>query len=230
MVRNMTAALVAALLAMPLLASVRREKVEVDTTDSATVPAGGTLRLQGGLGDLNVETWDGPNIQIEVARFRYAADSAEKAAFEKDLKAISVSVKQEGSNAVVTTAFPHRSFWVKLIKGKTDAGIEYRVRVPRGTNIAVDHGDGAVVVADTGGDIDVTAEHGDIVALLSPDQYKIDARSQVGRVDSDYAGDYHHKRIIGEIYNAKADGAHHVHLRLKCGDITIQQALQFKYS
>src|ERR1035438_5635818 len=84
----------AAALAMPLLAGQRLQKVEVNTTDTATVPANGTLRIEGGLGDLNVETWDSPNVQISVARFRYA-DDLEKAAFEKDLKAITVTVKQE---------------------------------------------------------------------------------------------------------------------------------------
>jgi len=230
MVRGVTIALLSCAFALPLFADARMQKVEVDSTAVAPVPSNGSVRIEGGLGDLTIEPWDGKDVRVSVARIRYAED-AEKAAIEKELKEITVAVKQETGATVVTTHFPHRGFWVKLLKGKTNADIEYRIQVPRGTNLAIDHGDGAVVLMDTGGNIDVKAGIGDIVALLSPaDGYAVDAHTDAGRVDSDFDGSFHHKRIVGENYGTKGSATHHIKLRLKVGDITIQRTVEFKYS
>ena len=217
-------------LAMPSAAGPRLQKVEWTTSDTATIAANGTLRIEGTLGDLNVETCDCTDVRIGVTRYRYADDS-EKAEFEKGLKEISVSVKQENGGPVVTAIFPHREFWVKLIKGRTSANVEYRIQVPKGTNLTIHHGSGAVLLMETGGNLDVSADHGDIVTQLpSPGDYAIDARVGVGRVDSDFDGGFHHKHIIGESFVTKTTSDRHVKLRLNCGDISIQQALNFKYS
>jgi len=230
MVRQVTVALLSSALALPLFAGARLQKVEVDTTDTAAVAANGSVRIEGGLGDLNIEPWDGPGVRISVARIRYAEES-EKPATEKELQGITVTVKQENGATVVSTHFPHREFWVKLLKGRTNAELEYRIQVPRGTNVAVDHGEGAVVLMDTGGNIDVKAEHGDILAMLSQtDGYGVDAHTSLGRVDSDLDGSYRHKHIVGENYVTKGVSARTVKLRLKCGNITIQKAVEFKYS
>ena len=222
MARQITVALLSGALALPLLGA-RVQKVEVDTTETAAVAANGSVRIEGGLGDLNIEPWDGPGVRVSVARVRYA-DESRKAAIEKELQGITVTAKQENGVTVVSTHFPHREFWVKLLKGRTDANIEYRIQVPHGTNLAVDHGGGAVVLMDTGANIDNKAEHGDILAMLSQtDGYGVDAHTSLGRVDSELDGSYHHKHIVGENYSAKGVSARTVKLHLKCGDITIQK-------
>jgi hypothetical protein len=230
MIRVATIAALFGALALPLLADTRMQKVEVDSTDAAPVSANGTVRIEGGLGDLMIEPWDGKEVRVSAARIRYA-DDEDKAEIEKELQAITVTVKQENGATVVTTHFPHRNFWIKLFDGKTGANMEYRIQVPRGTNVAVEHGNGEVTLLDTGGNIDIKAGHGDIVAMLSQtDGNGVDAHTSMGGVDSDLGGNPRHKHIVGEDYRAKGNTARTVKLRLKCGGITIQKAVEFKYS
>jgi hypothetical protein len=212
-------------LCLPLLPKTPMQQVQVVTTDKVDFGAGGTIRFEGSVGQLNIEGWDQPQVQVTLTRFDYA-DPTDKDRDREKGKLDRITLKTEkrsGSELVITTTLPHRNYFVRKVHGATDADMNYRIMVPRDSHLIVHHGDGDVLIYDVGGDIDATARTGTIVVQLDdPAQYAIDARSKVGAVYSDYDGKYRTSWHIAESLLANAPPpAHRVFLRVRIGDIDI---------
>jgi hypothetical protein len=209
-------------LCLPLLPKTPLQPVKVVTTDRVDFAAGGTIRFEGSVGELNIEGWDQPLVQVTLTRFDYA-DATDKR--EKDkLERITVKTeKHSGNELVITTTLPHRNYFVRKVRGATDSDMNYRIMVPRDSHLIVHHGNGDVMVYDVGGDIDATAGVGAIVVQLDdPAQYAIDARSKAGEVYSDYDGKYRtHLRVGDSLLASAQPPAHRVFLRVRIGDIDI---------
>jgi len=210
-------------LCLPLLPKTPMQQVQAVTTDRVDFAAGGTIRFEGSVGELNIEGWDQPQVQVTLTRFDYA-DAADKDREKGKLERIALKTeKRSGNELVITTTLPHRNFFVRKVQGATAADMNYRIMVPRDSHLIVHHGDGDVIVYDVGGDVEATARTGSIVVQLQdPAQYVIDARCKVGDVYSDYDGKYRTPLHVGESLLASAQPpAHRVFLRVRIGDIDI---------
>jgi hypothetical protein len=187
--------------------------------------AGGTIRFEGTEGELNIEGWDEPQVQIVLTRFDYADSTAQdKDRLKSNLERIVVKTeKRSGTELLVTTTLPHRNYFVRKVRGKTDADMNYRIMVPRDSHLIVHHGNGDVILYNVGGGIEATAHTGAIVVQLEdPAQYAIDARSKVGEVYSDYDGQHRTHLWVRESFLAPAAApAHKIFLRVKIGDIDV---------
>ena len=210
-------------LCLPLLPKTPMQAVQVVSTDRVDFAAGGTIRFEGSVGELNIEGWDQPQVQVTLTRFDYA-DAADKDREKGKLERIALKTeKRSGNELVIATTLPHRNYFMRKVRGATNSDMNYRVMVPRDSHLIVHHGDGDVVVYDVGGDVEATARTGSIVVQLQdPAQYAIDARCKVGEVYSDYDGKYRTPLHIGESLLASAQPpAHRVFLRVRIGDIDI---------
>jgi hypothetical protein len=210
-------------LCLPLLTKTPLQPVQVVTTDRVDFAAGGTIRFEGSTGELNIEGWDQPQVQVTLTRFDYA-EAADKDREKGKLERIAVKMeKGSGNELVVTTTLPHRNYFARKVRGATDADMNYRVMIPRDSHLIVHHGNGDVMVYDVGGDIEATAGVGAIVVQLDdPAQYAIDAHSRAGEVYSDYDGNYRTPLHIGSAFLASPQPpAHRVFLRVRIGDIDI---------
>ena len=166
-------------------------------------------------GEVNVEGWDQPTVEIEVVR---SAWSNREDLTKARLNLIQVSKKLEGNELTLTTS--HKRF--------TGAHVDYRIRVPRNTKLVIHHGTGAVVVTGVDGDIDATTKTGDVLVQLDePAKYQIDAFTKLGGIYSDFAGTIRRRRMgMGESLNPAAEGpgdARHISLHVTTGGITIQK-------
>jgi hypothetical protein len=194
-------------LALPMLA-LAAQRVEVATTEKSDFAPGGTVRIEHSTGELNVEGWDEPSVQIEVTRYAWAAKA--------NLKQIQVTKKLEGNVLTIDTA--HKRF--------TGAHVDYRIRVPRNTKLVIHHGIGDVTIYGMSGDIDASAKDGDlVVGLPEPAKYEIDAFTKLGGVYSDFAGPSRHRRLgMGESLNPAPEGTgdtRHISLHVGTGGISI---------
>ncbi len=210
-------------LCLPLLPKTPLQQVPVVTTDRVDFAAGGTIRFEGSVGELSIEGWDQPQVQVTLTRFDYV-DAVDQDREKGKLERITVKTeKRSGNELVITTTLPHRNFFVRKVRGETDSAMHYRVMVPRDSHLIIHHGNGDVVVYDVGGDIEATAGVGAVVVQLDdPAQYAIDARSRVGEVYSDYGGKYRAPLLIGDGLLASAPApAHRVFVRVGIGDIDI---------
>jgi hypothetical protein len=220
-------------LCLPLLAALcfplpaaPLERVQVVTTDRADFAAGGTIRVEGSYGDLNIEGWDQSQIEVVLTRSDYAAATdKDRADLKAKLEKIAFKIeKRPGNEIVVDTQIPHRNYFIRKALGKTDANLEYRIMVPRDSHLIVHHGNGDVVLYDVGGDIEATAGVGSItVQLRDPAQYAIDARNRVGGLyTGDYSGQYHNRFPLGKTFaNSTPPPAHKVYLRVRIGPVDV---------
>ena len=191
--------------------AVAAQRVDLSTSDKTDFAPGGTVRIENSTGELNVEGWDQPFVEIRTDRYAWSAKA--------DLKRLYVIKKLEGNTLTITTR--HKRF--------SDIRVNYRILVPRNTKLVIHHGTGSVIVYGVEGDIDASANVGDVVVQLrDPAKYKIDASTNLGTIYSDFAGTTKGRRLhMGSGLSGEEDGTgdqRHITLHVKtAGGITIQK-------
>jgi len=207
-----------------------RQKVQVSKTEKVDFPSGGTLRLQNSTGELTIEGWDQPGAEITtVTSSKEAYLPADREKATRELDRVHVTTKREGNELVVTSEFPHhRAFpYVDSLSTVTNFDLEYRIKVPRNAKLIVKHDDGEVHIDDIGGNIEVKARQGLIaLRLLSETPLSIDAKSDLGSINSDFAGNETRRPWpFGHQFVQSASPApQSLRLRIGYGDIVILKA------
>jgi hypothetical protein len=212
---------------LPLIAEDRgKEWIRVTKVDRVDFAPGGAIRFVGSHGDLNVEGWDRPEVEVEVTRSTLSLyDSKAAAEARQRLDRITVTLdRKSASDLRIVTAFPPRTL-KRLFRGKSDVIVEYRIRVPRNSNLTAHDDLGAIVITGVDGDVDARMGHGDIVLMIpGGDASSIDARSGFGGVYSDLGGAAAHSHLVGrKLAFAPATPRHKILLRADVGNINIQQ-------
>jgi len=197
-----------------------REKVQAVHTERVDFSSGGLLRLKNSIGEVTVEGWDRPDVEIATVKSTKSALASrdrEKASHELDR--VRISVQQQGEELIVTTEFPRR----RVLPPGVD--LDYHIKVPMNARLAVDHGTGEVHVDNLTSDIHVTVRNGGITLQLPQEgKYSIDAKSDFGGVTSDFPG--HEKRtrwLLGHRFVQGASATRNLYLRVGFGDITIMK-------
>ena len=216
--------LTAVLLCLPLLAKVPLQSVQVTKTDTVDFAPGGTIRVSGSMGQLDVEGWDRPQVEITVAKSTYRGGSVkDREGGTKELDLFRVTAEKKGAGElVISTFYPSRTL-THLFRGKTDVNLEYHIKVPRDSHLVIRHESGDVRLYDLTGEIDASSAEGDMVVLLPESgKYAIDAKCAVGGVYSDFAGNHRTPWAVGERFvEATPAPASRVYLRVGLGGIQI---------
>jgi hypothetical protein len=188
-------------------------KIQVTKTEHADLPAGGTVRFKNSTGELTIEAWDQPGVEITTTISAKIAQA---------LAAVKVSSAREGNDLVITTDFPrHTRFLPRPSVGARDFDLEYVVKVPRDAKLVVDHDSGEIHFDDVTGDIHATLIQGEIMLRLPPTgQYAIDAKCRIGGVTSDFPG-VTKREHLGHTFLQGAQAPHSLYLRNGFGDILI---------
>lgn len=189
--------------------------LEVSHTERVEFPTGGTLKLVNSSGELNVEAWDQPGVEITTVKSLkpgYNASDRDKATHELEL--LHVTVERRGNELVITTDSPKN----------THCDIEYRIKAPGNAKLIASHRVGEVYVDGLTNDIDVTVRRGDIFLHLPEEaQYNTSAKVDLGSVYTDYAGRV--ERLwwcVGHrVETGKAPAPHQLNLKSGYGDIMI---------
>ncbi|MGD1069901.1 MAG: hypothetical protein ABSB15_07155 [Bryobacteraceae bacterium] len=208
---------------------VAPQKVEVVKTEKADLPANGTLRLRHSTGDLTIESWDQPGVEITTTKSsKQAYLPADRQKATKELDRVRISTKRDGDELVVTTEYPrHLAFpWVTPLQTVANFDLVYLIKVPRNSKIVVTHDDGNVYIDDVAGNIQASARQGAIVLRLVTEATPvIDAKSDWGSVNSDFAGKETRRPFpFGHKFVESAAAAQNLHLRIGYGDIVILKA------
>jgi hypothetical protein len=197
-----------------------RQKVQVVHTERVDFPAGGLLRLKNSIGEVRVEGWERPDVEIATVKSTQVAlapRDREKASHELDQ--VRISVQRQGQELIVTTEFPRH------LGVSRSLDLDYNIKVPMNARLAIDHGIGEVHVDNLTSDIHVTVRNGGVTLQLPPEgKYGIDAKSEFGSVTADFPG--HEKRtrwLLGHQFVQGESAAHNLYLRVGFGDITIMK-------
>jgi hypothetical protein len=222
------------LLGMILPASAERgikQPPQKTTTERVNFAPGGTIHINGSYGDLNVDGWDRPEVEVTVIKslpYGYKAKQPDQGAADLDRVRI-VTEHKSPPELTISTELPSRHYpWIPPFTRHTTGGVgvEYEIHVPSDSRLAIHHGTGTVSVNGVAGDIDASVGRGDILLWLPPGSYSLDARTTFGIVSSDLEGDAHNRHLIGESFTrANQAPAHRLHLRMGFGGITIKEIL-----
>jgi hypothetical protein len=198
--------------------------VPVTNTEQFDLPAGGVLHLENSVGELTVEGWDRPDVEMITTKFaksEYSGPASE--ASSRILDQVKVSSARQGDELVLKTAFPKHPGWQRLFRGETDFELTYVIRAPRNARLVIDHEIGEVHVENMTGDVQVTDHMGEITVHLPEEgHYSIDAKSTLGSVTSDFPGHQERKHWLGSQFSGDtAPAAQKLNLRMGSGDIII---------
>jgi len=209
------------------------QPAQVTTTENVNFVPGGVIRFNGSYGDLNLEGWDRPEVEITVIKslpYDYEKNRPDTAT--KHLEAVRIlTERKSNTDLVISTNLADRDGLVspplpRKTKGRVN--IEYDIHAPRDSKLVIHHANGIVFVNDVSGDIEATCGRGDIVLMLrDAGAYSIDAKSRFGTVRSDFPGTVRLKLYrLGQRYavtNPSSPGR--IYLRVGFGGITIKAIL-----
>jgi hypothetical protein len=215
---------IAIVLALPLLADdLSKERLSTTHTERFNVPTAGAIRLKNSFGEVDIDGWDRPEVEVTVVRSsEHLYDAKDRAEAQRSLESAQIRAKQDGNDIVLSTAYlpgngPHR------LSQRSEVGISYRIKAPRASKLIIDHNSGGVNVSDISGDIHATVINGQItLALAAGRQYAIDSRCKIGDVYSDFEGHYQRKHLLGKEFGRQSTAsATNLYLRVRFGDIMI---------
>lgn len=206
-------------------ATGQKEKVQQTKTERMDFPSGGLLRLNGLSGDLVIEGWEQPAIEITTTKTtREEYDAATREAGVAELDQVHVTSERHENEIVVTATIPRYGHFSPPLRSSTRADLVSHIYVPHGARLAIDHGSGNLYINDVNGNIEADVGQGTILLRLAGEgQYEIDARSKWGSVTSDFPGSERKAWwLIGQHYTGHPEGrAQKLQLRAGYGDIII---------
>ena len=164
---------------LPLLADDRSKETLGSThTERFEVAEAGTIRIENSFGEVDIDGWDRPEVEVTVVRSsEQLSDPKESAEAQRRLDSVQVTVKQDGNDVVISTAYPPRNAFVHPLSRRSDIEIRYHIQAPRSAKLVIDHNRGGVNVFDMSGPIHATVINGQItLTLAAGDRYAIDAQ------------------------------------------------------
>ncbi len=193
-------------------------------TQQVPFQAGGTIRVNHSFGELWVEGWDRPEVEISLTKSPdelYGAKDEEATRLADNAK-VTVNRRSDGE-LEISTSVAHFSRWLHPLREEGGLMMEYRIRAPRNTKLVIHHKDGTVLISNMLGDIEATGRSGDLVVLLPEGgKYSIDAKSRVGTLFSDFEGAFHHV-LWGSGFRLETPApAQRIRLRMAVGGIAIK--------
>jgi hypothetical protein len=216
---------IAIALVLPLLAGDRdNETLSTTRVERFSVLAAGEIRLENSFGEVAIDGWDRPEVELTVVRSSEHLSTANgRAEAQRRLDSVQVAATQNRNDVLISTMYPPRNGFLHPLSRRSDIRIGYRIKAPRATKLIVDHHSGGVSVFDIDGDIHATVINGQMtLALRAEGRYAIDAQSKIGSVHSDFEGRDQSRRVLGEAFVREgAESAPNLYLRTRIGDIVI---------
>lgn len=208
-----------------------KQRIEVSDTQRVDFQMGGTVTLKNSTGELSIEAWDQPTVEITTTKSTkedYAPSDHEKGVHLLD--EVRVKAERKGADLVIETRFPKRALPpFSPFGGATNFDLNALVKVPRDSKLVITHNIGDVNVDEVTGDIHATALQGMIFLHLPEDaKYDIHAASAIGRVKSDFEGSTTRRFPLGDSFLENPSAPHKLDLKIRFGDIVIFKTEQPK--
>jgi hypothetical protein len=204
------------------------EQVQATHTERMDFPSGGLLRMVKSTGDLTIEGWDRPDVEITTVKSTKSYHPSDRAAAAKSLDRIQLTTERKGDELTITTVFPKHPIPLRLVQGVSAFEMQYVVKVPANARLVIEHDSGNVHIDGITGDVRAKNGMGQITLHLAEQgQYAFDTKCDFGTVDTDFAGPERGK-IVGRAFltQAPAPGAQKLYARMGVGDITILKIRQ----
>ena len=146
----------------------------------------GTFTIESRVGDITVEGWDYPRLEVDAEKLvRAGSQKRANRLFHK----INVSLAGKDKIINLKTLYPSRRLW-RPFRGESKLTVNYTIRMPYDSNIKLKCVDGDVTIHGLTGSEVVKVSYGD-VEIDVPDPYRVryfKAHTFLGYVQSDLHG------------------------------------------
>jgi hypothetical protein len=225
MTRKWGAALLVAITVPVFGQTGNKRLIEITSTQQIPFRAGGTVRVIHSYGELWVEGWDRPEVELTVTKSPDELfDAKDQAEATKRVESVKVTAERKSDSELdISTVVSHFHRSTHPFGPLGGVTMRYRVRVPRDSKLVIHHDTGEVLVSQITADIEATGRRGDIVLLLpETGKYSIDAKSKIGTVSSDFDGAFQHGLTRSDYALQAPAPAHRISVRMGTGGIEIK--------
>jgi hypothetical protein len=208
-------------LALPLIAGDSSRQT-MTNTERISVTTPGTIRFENSFGEIDIEGWDQPEIEVTTTKWTEDVHTKERARAERRLESVRITTKRDGNDVIISTVGPARNRFIHPSSWWSDVAVTYRINAPRGSRLVVDRNNAGVSITGMTGDIRVMGTSGQITLMLADGPYAIDAMCSIGSVYSDFEGTSQRRHVLGETFRSEREQlARNIYLRMRFGDIVI---------
>jgi len=147
----------------------------------------GLLTIDSRMGDIHVEGWDEPRLEIEAEKVvRAKSDEAAKPLYEE----LKVVLEGKDKSVSLRTLYPPRKLW-RPFRGEGRLSVNYRIKMPFDANLRLKCVDGDVWIRGVVGKQVVLVNYGDVeIDIPSLDRLRsLRAHAWLGYVQSDLHGE-----------------------------------------
>jgi len=169
-----------------LLPPLQADEFSQTSHHSVRLFSSGTLVINTRMGDLHIEGWDDPHVEIE-------AEKVVRAKSEKEAKPLYdlIEIRLEGQDKEVrlSTLYPARRLW-RPFRGESKLSVNFRISMPFDANLILKCVDGDVRVFGVAGQEKLSVNYGDVEVNV-PDVWRLrsfDAHTWLGYVESELHG------------------------------------------
>ncbi len=166
--------------------SARADEYSKTSRHSARMFSTGTLEIDARTGNVTVEGWDEPRVEVEAEKVvRAGSEAKARPLYDR------VRVELVGGDKLVTlrALFPARRPW-RPFRGESKLSVNFRIKMPYDANLKLACVDGDVRITGIAGGELLRINYGD-VEIDVPDVYHLRslfAHAWVGYVESDLTG------------------------------------------
>jgi len=154
---------------------------------SARMFSFGTLTVDTRVGDVRIEGWDEPRLEIEAEKVVLAKSQGAAKPLYDQLK---IQLEGADKHVVLRTLYPPRRLW-RPFRGESKLWVHYRIKMPFDANLILKCVDGDVRVRGLVGQQQIRVNYGD-VEINIPSVHRLrslQARTLLGYVQSDLHGE-----------------------------------------
>ncbi len=187
---------------------------------SARLFSGGTLVIDSRVGDLRIEGWDEPRVEIEAEKLvRAGTEAKSKPLYDQ------IQVRLEGGDKQVrlTTLYPPRKVW-RPFRNESKLTVNFRIKMPFDSNLKLKCVDGDVRIEGIAGHVQLRVNYGD-VEIDVPHLYDLRslyAHAWLGYVQSDLQGLSQDSAGLGQkISFWNAQGKQDIDVKVRMGGVFI---------
>ncbi len=208
--------------ALLLPSSLRADEFSKTFHYSARMFSYGTLTIDTRVGNVQVDGWDEPRLEIEAEKV-VEAGNQKKA--EPLYDQVQVVLAGQDKQVLLRTLYPARRLW-RPFRNESKLSVNFRIHMPFDANLTMRCVDGDVRVSGLIGEQEINVNYGD-VEINIPSIYRLrslNARSILGYVQSDLHGENSAgwgRRIM--FWNSSGD--QDIKVRVRMGGVYVYSSL-----
>jgi hypothetical protein len=170
-----------------LCGSARADEFSQVSRYSVRMFSYGLLTIETRMGDIHVEGWDEPRLEIEAEKLvRAKSEKAAKPLYER----LTVVLEGQDKRVLLRTLYPPRRMW-RPFRGESYLTVNYRIKMPFDANLVLKCVDGDVWIRGVEGKEQILVNYGDVeIDIPSRDRLRsLHAHTWLGYVQSDLHGE-----------------------------------------